>query len=95
MLKSIPTHAKIKMNKKPSVNNKTVAVGSTPTIKNFFKNVPSNSKVSVEQGMPDSRAVYVEALKSRLKSKTFSLIFSTYFRGNINSYYFANIRNLD
>lgn len=85
MLKSMNNNTKSKTNtktksktttktkSKTSATSKTVAGDSTSMIKNFFKNVPSNSNTSVEERASDSRAVYVQALKDRLKSKIFSL----------------------
>lgn len=57
---------------KTSAKNKTVAVDSTSTIKNFFKNAPSKPIVCVKERASDSRALYMQALKDRVKSKIFS-----------------------
>lgn len=62
-----------KMLKKTKLDakSKTVAVDSTPTIKIYFKNAPSNSNVCLEKRASNNDGVYVQALKDRLKSKSF------------------------
>lgn len=74
MLRGTKENSKSKSNtnNKSSLKRKTVAVGSTSTITNFFKNAPLKPIVCVEKRASDSRAFYVQALKDRVKSKIFS-----------------------
>ncbi len=82
MLKSMKNNAKSKTNTKTkqSAKSKPVNVDSKSTIKDFFKNAPSTTNVRVDEIASDSRAVYVQALKDRLKSKIFSLSFKIFSR---------------